>query len=160
VLPEVKADQPVAVSGTWNLCGHNIWDTYHQAGQNFTINVYQNQVFAGPMVGTLFVTPDDPEFDVGHLAKDGVTLIRVNFHGSGAFAGSVLGRTASANATMTYEGKIASDGTGLATWTLDDPAAGIHGNGTFDGNPPDINPCEGDGYYVTGTYSGKIQLTP
>src|SRR5262249_28587057 len=83
------ADQPVQVSGTWNLCGHIMWDTLHQAGRNFTVNIYQNQSFFGPMVGTLYITPDNPEFDVAHLARDGVTLTRVNFHGSGTFAGSV-----------------------------------------------------------------------
>ena len=158
-LPKAEADQPVQVSGTWNLCGHPMWDTLHQAGRNFTINLYQNQIFFGPMVGTLYITPDNPEFDVLHLAPDG-TLIRVSFHGSGTFAGSVLGRTASAAAVTTYEGQIAQDGSGLVNWTLDDPAAGIHGQGMYYGNPPDPNPCEGDGSYVTGTYTGQIQLTP
>jgi hypothetical protein len=159
-LPKGQAAQPVPVSGTWNLCGHNMWDTFHQAGRNFTIDVYQNQIFFGPVVGTLYITPDDPEFDVVRLAADHQTLIRVYFHGSGTFAGSVLGRTASAAAIMGYRGQVAPDGTGHATWWLDDPVAGIHGQGTFDGNPPDPNPCEGDGYYVTGTYTGQIQLTP
>jgi hypothetical protein len=159
-LPKAHADQPVAVSGTFNLCGHPIWDTLHQAGRNITVDLYQNQNFFGPMVGTLYITPDDPEFDVLHLAKDGVTLIRVNFHGSGTFAGSVLGRTTSAAAIMGYQAQIAPDGSGHGTWWLDDPVAGIHGNGTLDGNPPDPNPCEVDGSYVTGTYTGQIQLTP
>jgi len=159
-LPNAQADQPVQVSGTWNLCGHIMWDTLHQAGRNFTVDIYQNENFFGPMVGTLYITPDNPEFDVAHFARDGVTLIRVNFHGSGTFAGSVLGRTASAAAVITYEGQIAQDGSGQVNWTLDDPVAGIHGNGTLDGNPPDPNPCESDGSYVTGTYTGQIQLTP
>jgi hypothetical protein len=61
---------------------------------------------------------------------------------------------------MTYQGQVAQDGSGRALWLLDDPVAGIHGHGTFYGNPPDPNPCEGDGYYVTGTLTGQIQLTP
>lgn len=158
-LPEAQAN-PVPVSGTWNLCGHNMWDTFHQAGRNFTIDVYQNQVNAGPLDGTLYITPEDPEHDVVRLAQDGVTLIRVHFHGRGTFVGSVLGRTVSPEAVMGYEGQIAPDGTGHALWWLSDPVAGIHGTGTFDGNPPDPNPCEGDGYYVTGIYTGQIQLTP
>src|SRR5215469_16136244 len=159
-LPKAKADQPVAVSGTWNLCGHTMWDTLHQAGRNFTVDFYQNQNFFGPVVSTLYITPDDPEFDVLHLASDGVTLVRVNFHGSGSFGGSVLGRPVSSAAVMGYQAQIAPDGTGHGVWWFNDPLAGIQGNGTLDGNPPDPNPCEGDGSYVTGTYTGQVQLTP
>ena len=61
---------------------------------------------------------------------------------------------------MTYQGQVGQDGSGRALWLLDDPVAGIHGHGTLYGNPPDPNPCEGDGYYVTGTLTGQIQLTP
>ena len=86
-LPKAQADQPVQVNGTWNLCGHIMWDTLHQAGRNFTVDIYENQIFFGPMVGTLYITPDNPEFDVAHLARDGVTLIRVNFHGRTAKIG-------------------------------------------------------------------------
>jgi hypothetical protein len=152
--------QGVSVSGTWNLCGHNMWETFHQAGRNFTIDVYQNQVCFGPLLGTLFITPEDPEHDVVRLASDGVTLIRVHFHGRGTFGGSVLGTTLSAAAEMGYQGQIAPDGSGQASWWLDDPVTGIHGRGTFYGNPPSPNPCEGDGYYVDGTYTGQIQLSP
>jgi hypothetical protein len=158
-VPEAQADQPVPVNGTCNLCGHNMWNTFHQAGRNFTIDVYQNQIFSGGLNGTLYVTPEDPEHDVVRLAHDG-TLIRVVFHGSGSFQGSVLGRPTSAAAVMTYQGQVAQDGSGRAIWLLDDPVAGIHGHGTLYGNPPDPNPCEGDGYYVTGTLTGQIQLTP
>lgn len=157
--PNTQA-QGIPVSGTWNLCGHNMWETFRQAGRNFTIDVYQNQVCFGPVLGTLFITPQDPEHDVVRLAQDGVTLIRVHFHGRGSFAGSVLGITLSVAAEMGYQGQIAPDGTGQASWWLEDPITGIHGRGTFYGNPPSPNPCEGDGYYVDGTYTGQIQLTP
>jgi hypothetical protein len=160
-LPKAQASQPAPVSGTFTLCGHNIWDSLHIAGRNLTIDAYQNQIFYGLLAGTLYITPENPEHDVVRLADDGVTLLRVYFHGSGTFAGSVLGRTASTAAVMSYTAQIAPDGTGYGTWTFDDPVAGIHGRGTLPtGNPPDPNPCEGDGYYVTGTYAGQIQLTP
>ncbi len=160
-LPKAQASQPAPVSGTFTLCGHNIWDSLHIAGRNLTIDAYQNQIFYGPLAGTLYITPENPEHDVVRLAEDGVTLLRVYFHGSGTFAGSVLGRTASTAAVMSYTAQIAPDGTGYGTWTFDDPVAGIHGQGTLPtGSPPDPNPCEGDGYYVTGTYAGQIQLTP
>ena len=61
---------------------------------------------------------------------------------------------------MSYQAQIAPDGTGYGHWRFHDPVAGIHGQGTLYGNAPDPNPCEGDGYYVTGTYTGQIQLTP
>ena len=157
-LPDAQADQPVSVTGTWNLCGHNMWNTFHQAGRNFTIDVYQNQIFAGGVSGTLYVTPENPEHDVVRLAHDG-SLIRVVFHGSGSFQGSVLGRATSSAAVMTYQGQIAPDGSGQALWLLDDPVAGIHGHGALYGNPPDPNPCEGDGYFVTGITTGQVQLT-
>lgn len=152
--------QGIPVSGTWNTCGHNMWETFHQAGRNFTIDAYQNQVCFGPLLGTLFITPEDPEHDVVRLAQDGVTLIRVHFHGRGSFAGSVLGTILSAAAEMGYQGQIAPDGAGQASWWLEDPITGIHGRGTFYGNPPSPNPCEGDGYYVEGTYAGQIQFSP
>lgn len=158
--PKTQAVHSVPVSGTWNLCGHNMWNTLHQAGRNLTINVYQNQNFFGALTGTLYITPENPELDVVHLARDGVTLVRVNFHGAGSFAGSVLGRPVSSAAVMGYQAQIAPDGTGHGVWWFNDPVAGIHGQGTLDGNVPDPNPCEGDGYYVTGTYTGEIQLTP
>ena len=115
--PKAEAN-PQPVSGTWNLCGHNMWDTLRPAGRNFTIDVHQNQIFFGPMVGTLYITPGDPEFDVIRFAADHQTLIRVHFHGSGTFVGSALGRTASPQAVMGYHGQIAPDGSGLATWWL------------------------------------------
>jgi hypothetical protein len=158
-LPTAEATEPVPVSGTWNLCGHNMWDTLHIAGRNLTIDVYQDQIFFGGLAGTLYITPENPEHDVVRLARDGM-LLRVYFHGSGTFQGSVLGRATSAAAVMTYQAQVAQDGTGYGIWLFDDPLAGIHGRGTLYGNAPDPNPCEGDGYYVTGTYTGQIQLTP
>jgi hypothetical protein len=44
-LPKAQADQPAPVSGTFTVCGHNIWDSLHIAGRNLTIDVYQNQIF-------------------------------------------------------------------------------------------------------------------
>lgn len=157
-LPKAQAGQPVPVGGTWNACGHVLWNTLHQAGRNFTINEYQDQICLGSMVGTLSVTLDNPEFDVLHLAADGVTLLCASFHGSGTFSGSVLGRTASPAAVFTYQGQIAPDGSGQAIYSLDDPVAGIHGEFTMLGSPP--IPCEGGDGHVTGTYSGQFQLTP
>ena len=159
-LPRAQADQPVPVSGTFTVCGHNIWDSLHIAGRNLTIDVYQNQIFFGDLIGTLYIAPGNPEHDVVRLADDGVTLLRVYFHGSGTFAGSVLGRTASTAAVMSYQAQIAPDLTGYGYWWFDDPVAGIHGQGTLHGNAPDPNPCEGDGLFVTGTYTGQMQLTP
>ncbi len=159
-LPKAQADQPVPVSGTFTVCGHNIWDSLHIAGRNLTIDVYQNQIFYGDLVGTLYITPENPEHDVVRLADDGVTLLRIYFQGSGTFAGTVLGRTASTAAVMSYQAQIAPDWTGYGHWQFDDPVAGIHGQGTLYGNAPDPNPCEGDGIYVTGTYTGQMQLTP
>jgi hypothetical protein len=159
-LPKAQAAAPAPVSGTFTVCAHNIWDSLHIAGRNLTIDAYQNQIFYGGLVGTLYITPENPEHDVVRLADDGVTLLRIYFHGSGTFAGSVLGRTASAAAVMGYQAQIAPDGTGYGYWWFDDPVAGIHGQGTLYGNAPDPNPCEGDGYYVTGTYTGQMQLTP
>jgi len=130
-LPKAQASQPAPVSGTFTLCGHNIWDSLHIAGRNLTIDAYQNQIFYGPLAGTLYITPENPEHDVVRLADDGVTLLRIYFHGSGTFAGSVLGRTASTAAVMSYTAQIAPDGTGYGTWTFDDPVAGIHGQGTL-----------------------------
>lgn len=159
-LPRAQADQPVPVSGTFTICAHNIWDSLHIAGRNLTIDVYQDQIFDGDLVGTLYITPENPEHDVVRLADDGVTLLRVYAHGSGTFAGSVLGRTASTAAVMGYQVQLAPDLTGYGNWWFDDPVAGIHGQGTFLGDAPDPSPCEGDGYFVTGTYAGRMQLTP
>ena len=159
-LPKAQADQPAPVSGTFTVCAHNIWDSLHIAGRNLIIDAYQDQIFYGDLVGTLYVTPENPEHDVYRLADDGVTLLRIYFHGSGTFAGSVLGRTASAAAVMSYQAQIAPDFTGYGYWWFNDPVAGIHGQGTLYGNAPDPNPCEGDGFYVTGTYTGQMQLTP
>jgi len=159
-LPKAQAEQPAPVNGTFTVCGHNIWDSLHIAGRNLTIDVYQNQIFDGNLVGTLYITPENPEHDVVRLADDGVTLLRIYFQGSGTFAGTVLGRTASTAAVMSYQAQIAPDWTGYGHWQFDDPVAGIHGQGTLYGNAPDPNPCEGDGIYVTGTYTGQIQLTP
>jgi len=170
-LPKAQADQPVPVSGTWSACGYILPDTVHQAGHNVTLNAYQDQICLGDMVGTLSVTPDNPEFDVLHFAKDGVTLLFGTFHGSGTFTGSVLGRTASPAAVFTYQGQLAPDGSGDATYTFDDPVAGIHGEFTMLGNPPEPpapgQPCDETcnntscyvGYGI-GTYSGQFQLTP
>ncbi len=86
-LPKAQASQPAPVSGTFTLCGHNIWDSLHIAGRNLTIDAYQNQIFYGPLAGTLYITPENPEHDVVRLAEDGVTLLRVYFHGSGNLRG-------------------------------------------------------------------------
>src|SRR6266487_1993735 len=72
-LPKAQASQPAPVSGTFTLCGHNIWDSLHIAGRNLTIDAYQNQIFYGPLAGTLYITPENPEHDVVRLADGGVS---------------------------------------------------------------------------------------
>ncbi len=72
-LPKAQADQPAPVSGTFTVCAHNIWDSLHIAGRNLTIDVYQNQIFYGDLVGTLYITPENPEHDVVRLADGGVS---------------------------------------------------------------------------------------
>jgi hypothetical protein len=156
-LPKAQADPPPSVSGDFEICDFTIL-TIRQAGRfNFVATGSQTQTFTGDLVGALAITADRPEHDVIRTA-DGTlnTVLSVTFHGSGTFTGSILG-SAEGMAVMSYAGRIAADGTGVAYWVIDQGTGGldgVHGQGTFTAAPNPVTGC------TDGTYAGQIQFAP
>jgi hypothetical protein len=158
-LPTAQAGPPTPVSGTWEICDA-VMSIQHQAGPNFIATTTQTQTFTGGALegGVLAITADNPEQDLIRT-EDGTsdTFLGATFHGSGTFTHYVLG-SADGTAVMTYMGTLAADFTGVAYWVIDRGTgvlAGVHGQGTFIGSPPDPNTgC------VEGTYDGRIQFAP
>jgi hypothetical protein len=160
VLPKAQAN-PVPVSGTWNACGHNLWDMFHQAGRNFTIKAYQNQIFFGSVVGTLYCHTGRSRVRCASSRQGRRDVAPWTFPRQRNLGGFSSGKDCERGSGIHLPRSSRSRRlTGQAIYSFNHAVAGIHGEFTMLGSPPDPNPYEVDGCYVTGTYTGQVQLTP